>query len=93
MLDRLKALDEKDVERIKEAFVEARAVQAMAGWKCDDKTKRYICRERECQNFCGMVELPEEIKTDKVEAELKDGISDVVLPKKARRHKKKVAVK
>jgi HSP20 family molecular chaperone IbpA len=43
-----------------------------AGWKYDDKTKRYICKERECESFYRMVELPEEIKTDKVEAELKD---------------------
>ena len=64
-----------------------------AGWKYDDKTKRYICKERECESFYRMVELPEEIKTDEVEAELKDGILEVALPKKAPKHKKKVNVK
>ena len=37
-----------------------------------------------------MVELKEEIKTDEVGAELKDGILEVALPKKAPKHKKKV---
>ena len=64
-----------------------------AGWKYDDKAKRYICKERECESFYRMVELPEEIKTDEVEAELKDGILEVALPKKAPKHKKKVNVK
>jgi HSP20 family protein len=60
-----------------------------AGWKYDGKTKRYICKERECESFYRMVELPEEIKTDEVEAELKDGVLEVALPKKAPIHKKK----
>jgi HSP20 family molecular chaperone IbpA len=51
-----------------------------AGWKYDGKTKRYICKERECESFYRMVELPEEIKTDEVEAELKDGVLEVALP-------------
>jgi HSP20 family protein len=68
-------------------------IQATAGWKYDDRTKRYICKERECESFYRMVELPEEIKTDKVEAELKDGILEVVLPKKAPKQKRKVNVK
>jgi HSP20 family protein len=64
-----------------------------AGWKYDDETKRYICKERECESFYRMVELPEEIKTDEVEAELKDRTLEVALPKKAPEHKKKVNVK
>lgn len=68
-------------------------IEAMVGWKYDDKTKRYICKERGCESFYRMVELPEEIKTDKVDAELKDGILEVVLPKKAPKHKKKINVK
>lgn len=35
----------------------------------------------------------EEIKTDEVEAELKDGIVDVALPKEAPKHRKKVNLK
>ena len=64
-----------------------------AGWKYDDETKRYICKERECESFYRIVELPEEIKTDEVEAELKDRTLEVALPKKAPKHKKKVNVK
>jgi len=60
-----------------------------AGWKYDGKTKRYICKERECESFYRMVEPPEETKTDEVKAELKDGILEVALPKKAPKHKKK----
>jgi hypothetical protein len=64
-----------------------------ACWKYDDKTKRYICKEKECESFYRMVELPEEIKTDEAEAELKDGILEVALPKKAPKHKKAVNAK
>jgi HSP20 family protein len=64
-----------------------------AGWKYDDKTKKYICKEKKCESFYRMVELPEEIKTDEVEAELKDGILEVALPKKAPKHKKKAYAK
>jgi HSP20 family molecular chaperone IbpA len=44
-------------------------------------------------NGLARAELPEEIKTDEVEAELKDGILEVALPKKASKHKKKGNVK
>jgi len=64
-----------------------------AGWKYDGKTKRYICKERECGSFYRMVELPEEIKTDEAEPELKDGVLEVALPEKAPKHKKKANVK
>lgn len=68
-------------------------ISAVTGWKYDDKTKKYICKERACESFYRMVELPEEIKTEKVEANLKDGVLEITLPKKAPRVKKKVAVK
>jgi len=40
-----------------------------------------------------MIELPEEIKTGKAEANLKDGVLEIILPKKAPKPKKKVTVK
>jgi HSP20 family protein len=68
-------------------------IKAMTGWKYDEKTKKYICRERSCESFHRIVELPEEIKTEGVEADLKDGILEIVLPKKAPKPKKKVSIK
>jgi HSP20 family protein len=26
-------------------------IKALAGWKYDDKTKKYICKERACESF------------------------------------------
>jgi len=67
----------------------------MAGWKYDDKTKTYICKERACESFQRSITLPEEVKTDKVEANLNDGVLEVILPKKSPKPavSKKVAVK
>lgn len=64
-------------------------IRGAAGWKYEDKTKTYICRERECESYYRMVELPDEIKTDAVEANLKDGVLEVVLPKKTPNKRKK----
>jgi HSP20 family protein len=81
----------EDVEiQVKDDSVEIRGT---AGWKYNDKTKNYICRERECESFYRMIGLPEEVKTGAVEANLKDGILEITLPKKAPKQKKKVAVK
>jgi HSP20 family molecular chaperone IbpA len=40
-----------------------------------------------------MIRLPEEIKTEAVEANLKDGVMEIVLPKKTPKPWKKVSVK
>ena len=50
--------------------------------KYDDKTRRYICKERACESFYRMVELPEEVKADAAQANMKDGVIEVALPKK-----------
>jgi len=47
----------------------------------EDKGKNWIHRERSNMTFYRSLELPEELKTDKVEAEFKDGILTVLLPK------------
>ena len=68
-------------------------IEGIVGWKYDDKTKEYLCKERECETFYRMITLPEEIKTDNIEANLKDGVLEIVLPKKTPKQKKKISVK
>jgi HSP20 family molecular chaperone IbpA len=40
-----------------------------------------------------MVPLPEEIKVDNVQADLKDGVLELVMPKKAQKQAKKINLK
>ena len=47
----------------------------------EDKGKHWLRRERSSLSFYRSLEFPEEIKTDKVEAELRDGVLTVMLPK------------
>jgi len=68
-------------------------INAATGWKYDDKSKNYICKERACESFYRRVELPEGVNADKVEANLKDGVLEILLPKKTPKLKKKVTVK
>jgi HSP20 family protein len=68
-------------------------ITGKVGWKYDKKAQAYICKERACQSFYRMVELPEEIKADEVAANLSEGVLEVTLPKKAPKQKRKVAVK
>jgi HSP20 family protein len=68
-------------------------IEGSVGWKYDNKAKNYICRERECESFYRTVGLPEAIKVDAVEANLKDGVLELIMPKKAAKPKKKVPVK
>jgi HSP20 family protein len=63
------------------------------GWKYDKKAKDYICKERACETFYRSVQLPEEIKTDEVKANLTDGVLEVVLPKKAPKKTRKITIK
>ena len=81
----------EDIEiEVKDDSVE---ITGKVGWKYDKKEQAYICKERACQSFYRMVELPEEINTDEVAANLSEGVLEVVLPKKAPKQKRKVAVK
>jgi HSP20 family protein len=68
-------------------------ITGTAGWKYDKKEQAYICKERACESFYRAVELPEEIKTDEVAANLSDGVLEITLPKKAPKPRRKVAVK
>jgi len=67
-------------------------ITGKAGWKYDKKARDYICKERACQSFYRMVQLPEEIKVDAVKANLADGVLELTLPKKAVKPKRKVKI-
>ena len=47
----------------------------------EEKEKNWLRRERSSMSFYRALELPEELKTDSVDAELRDGILTVKLPK------------
>jgi len=47
----------------------------------EEKQKNWLRRERSCTSFYRHLELPEEVKTDSVEAEMKDGVLTMSLPK------------
>jgi HSP20 family protein len=68
-------------------------ITGKVGWKYDKKAKAYICKERACQSFYRMVELPEEIKVEEVAANLSEGVLEITLPKKEIKQKRKVAIK
>jgi len=68
-------------------------IRGETGWKQEDEKKHYVVKERGSESFYRMVRLPEEIKADSVEANLKDGVLEIVLPKKAPKQKKKIVVK
>ncbi len=47
----------------------------------EDKDKNWLRRERSSVKFYRSLELPEELKTDKIDAELRDGILTISMPK------------
>jgi HSP20 family protein len=68
-------------------------ITGVAGWKYDKREQAYVCKERACESFYRMVQLPEEIKVDEVTADLSEGVLEITLPKKAPKKKRKVAIK
>ncbi len=68
-------------------------ITGKAGWKYDKKSRAYICKERACESFYRMIELPEEVKTDEVVANPLEGVLEITLPKKAPKQKRKVTLK
>jgi HSP20 family protein len=81
----------EDIEiEVKDDSVE---ITGKVGWKYDKKAQAYICKERACESFYRMVELPEEIKVDDVAANLSEGVLEITLPKKAPKQKRKVTIK
>lgn len=67
-------------------------ITGRVGWKYDKKEKGYVCKERACESFNRIVQLPEEIETDKVTANLEDGILEIVLPKKSPKKTRKISL-
>jgi len=61
--------------------------------KQDEETKGYVRKERSSETFYRRMNLPEEVKVEDAEANLKNGILELVLPKKVPKKKKKVPVK
>ena len=59
----------------------------------EDKSEGYIRRERRYSSFDRSLPLPENVLTDQVDAELKDGVLTVKLPKAAPPEKKTKKVK
>ncbi|MHA1385438.1 MAG: Hsp20/alpha crystallin family protein [Candidatus Helarchaeota archaeon] len=59
----------------------------------EEKKEGYIKRERGQRSFYRRVVLPEEIIADKIEAELKNGILSIDIPKKEPEPKKKIEIK
>lgn len=62
----------------------------------EGKGKNYLRRERSSTSFYRSLELPEELKTDNVDAELEDGVLKISLPKlepKPKKKSKKVEIK
>ncbi len=62
----------------------------------EEKGKNWLRRERSSMSFFRSLELPEEIKSEDVEAEMTDGVLKVTLPKlepKPEAKAKKIAVK
>jgi len=61
--------------------------------KEEDKKKGYLRHERRYSSFYRSIPLPDAILTDKAEAELKDGVLTVTLPKAAPPEKKSQKLK
>ncbi len=72
---------------------DAIAITGTAGWKYDEKGQLYICKERACKTFYRRIDLPEEIRVEEVNANLSDGVLEIILPKKTIKEKRKVIVK
>jgi HSP20 family protein len=81
----------EDIEiEVQEDLVE---ITGRVGWKYDKKAKGYVCKERACESFNRIVQLPEEVKTDAVAANLADGVLEIVLPKKSPKKTRKITLK
>ncbi len=68
------------------------AISGRVGWKYDKKSQAYICKERACESFYRRLQLPEEVKTEDVKANLSEGVLEITLPKKVSKPKRKVKI-
>ena len=67
--------------------IEAKKTQAE-----DEEQKNYVRRERMAQTFHRRIDLPEKVKSDDAKASLKDGILEIILPKKEPKETKKLTI-
>jgi len=58
----------------------------------EEKNKNYVRQERMAQTFYRRIALPEKIKSDDAKASLKDGILEIILPKKEPKETKKLQI-
>jgi HSP20 family protein len=59
----------------------------------DEENKDYVRKERMSESFYRTMTLPEEIKYEEVSADLKDGVLEIILPKKNPKQRKKIQLK
>jgi HSP20 family protein len=59
----------------------------------DEKLKGYVRKERSSESFYRRIRLPEQVKTESSQASLREGVLELVLPKKTPKSKKKVNIK
>src|SRR5208283_3085961 len=58
----------------------------------EKKEKNYVRQERMTQKFYRRLDLPEKVKADDAKASLKDGVLEIILPKKEPKETKKLAI-
>ncbi|MCW4017186.1 MAG: Hsp20/alpha crystallin family protein [Candidatus Bathyarchaeota archaeon] len=75
---------------VEEGIVDVSGSRSM---KEQEKTERYVRKERGFQSFHRRLRLPEEVAADKVEANMTNGVLEVVLPKKHPKPRTKVTIK
>jgi HSP20 family protein len=65
-----------------EVAYDSLTITGEVGWKYDTESSEYLCKERACKTFYRRVILPEEIRVDEVVASLKEGVLEIIVPKK-----------
>ncbi len=58
----------------------------------EEEEGQYYCQERYAGSFQRSVRLPEEVQSDKVEAEFKNGVLNITLPKSGEGKTKKIEI-
>ena len=61
--------------------------------RAEEKKKDYVRQERTSESFYRTATMPEAIKYEEVSADLKDGLLEIVLPKKTPTQRKRINIK
>ena len=84
-------LDKEDVSiELSKNVLEIKAEKKQ---EIEEKKEGYLRKERGYKSFYRQIVLPEEVKTDKIEASLDKGILTIRIPKKEPEPKKKIEIK